>query len=135
LLAELANGSALFRRVKLDGSIDGESDLQWDGKQLAIGSYIHPGRNDQTPILNRFSISDYRATPVGRTVLGKPAHLILQFDIFDKMILVPNWHESPDGFRFNVLRYDYPAGGLPTLTITRHVGLPRGVVISFAASH
>jgi hypothetical protein len=62
-------------------------------------------------------------------VLGKPAYVILQFYIFDRTILVPDW---PSSGKYDILRYKYPAGGSPNLTITKYMTFPRGVVVSLA---
>jgi hypothetical protein len=130
MVAELAKGSKTFVTIKLDRKIDPEQALQWDGKYVAIGSYIYPHSGQPIPVIYRFAVSGTRGTAVGRTLLGKPAYVIFQFYIFDRTILVPDW---PSSGKYDVLRYKYPAGGSPNLTITKYMTFPRGVVVSRVA--
>ncbi len=133
ILVELPKGSHEFARIKLDVAIDNEGNVQWDGRYLAIGAYLKPGKNDTRPVIYRFAINGNQGTKVGTVALGGTAHTILQFYIIGKSVIVPNWYDPKgSGQSYGILYYNYPGGGAPTMELTKHVITPRGVAVSLA---
>lgn len=131
--AELSKGAKKFVIVKLDAVIDSEGGVQWDGKHIAIGAYKPPGGTNATPVIYRFAISGGRGVRVSTTKLGSPAHVTsFQFAITPAAVVVPNWYYVSNR-KYNVLFFDYPKGGAPTMTLTKHVFAPRGATVSFAS--
>jgi len=131
-LDELPKGSSKFVEMALNANIDGGAGIQWDGKDLAIGAYV-PNGSTYTPVIYRFSISGSQGTLVGTTTLGSPAYITaFQFFILNGTLIVPNWYIVSSFEKKNVLFYNYPQGGSPTMTLTKRITEPRGVVVSLA---
>jgi hypothetical protein len=128
-LAELPYTGRAVTNLSLDATIYADGGVQWDGRHLAIFAYNRYFK----PVIYRFAIHGTQGTHVGTTPLGGPASLVFQFFISRGTLIAPDWYGSADQY-YNVLFYKYPAGGAPTLTLN-NVGSPRGVVVSFAASH
>lgn len=129
--AELAKSSKKVTNITLNASIYRDAGVQWDGKHVAVFGY-YPNSSTGQPVIYRFAISGDQGTQVGMTTLGSPAYLIFQFFIVGGTIIAPNWYGQTDG-SYNVLFYNYPAGGPPVTTLTNSVYSPRGVVLSAAS--
>ena len=84
-------------------------------------------------MIYRFVVNGTKGKFVGTTTLGRPAHLALQFYILNRVAIVPNW-DYGSITKYDVLLYNYPAGGSPTMELTKHVSVPRGVTVSVAPS-
>lgn len=125
--AELSKGSHKVININLDTPIYPDGGVQWDGKHVAVFAFDPPKHGD--PVIYQFAINGTEGTKVGTTRLGAPSYLISQFFIFGKNLIAPNWYGRSDQY-FDVLFFNYPAGGTPYMTISKQVYKPRGVVIS-----
>jgi hypothetical protein len=129
-LSELPSGSIHFLDLNADARIYDEGGIQWDKGYLTALSWVPFKGKHRTTELFRFRVTGTAAHKVDATPLDKPADVVLQYFIDGKTLLAPNLYNS--GANTNVLLYDYPAGGHPTLTLTEHITDARGVVISRA---
>jgi hypothetical protein len=129
-LAELPSGKSTLVSIRLNVKIDGSGGIQWDGQFLAVGGYRPPKGTGATPVIYRFAIKKQRGNSKGTVRFGSPAYQVLQFYILTNTVLVPNWYYHDNEQRFNVLTYNYPAGGTPTGTLTKDLAHPRGVIVS-----
>ena len=130
-LAELPKGSRTFVAIKLNASIDPEGGVQWYRKYLAVEAHVPPRGSKYTPVIYQFAIDGTQGQRVGTTILGSPAYKTFQFFISQGTLIMPNW-DKPSVGKVNTLFYKYPAGGTPTMILTKGVASPRGVVVSFA---
>ena len=133
MFAEVPKGGKRFVEVKLDATIDSGGGVQWDGSHIAIGAYIPPKGTQSKPVIYRFAIAGTRGKRVGTTALGSPAYnTSFQFVISHGTVVVPNWYFVSSLESYNVLFYKYPAGGSPTMILSKGVVNPRGAAISRA---
>jgi hypothetical protein len=129
--AELPKGSPRLVDIKLDAIIDSSGGVQWDGKHVAVGAYIPHKRGKSTPVIYQFAIAGTQGQKVGTTILGSPAYVTsFQFFISRGIVIAPNWYYMNGSQKHDVLFYKYPAGGSPTMTLTKDVTDPRGVTLS-----
>ena len=130
-LAELPAGSHKFIGLSVDvPQWDGEAWLQWSGDRLAIVSYKPHARKDHPDIL-QFAISGTHAKVASIVQLDEAA-LINHIFIYEDTLILSNWY-GPGYGKKEVLFYGYPSGGAPTMTLTKDMTGPRGVVVSPAA--
>jgi hypothetical protein len=108
LLAVLPQGSTSFTDLTLNRSIGYPGGVQWDGKNLAI-------EDVSTDTLYRVKVSGSSGSVVGTTHLSARSHLLIQFWIQGRTIVVPygtlNREVKKVGF------WPYPAGGSPAKSI------------------
>lgn len=117
VLAELPKGGRKLVDIQLDAPITQDSNIQWDGKYLAVG--ISRLFGAKKTVIYRFTIINDRGTLVGTTVLGSPAYDMLQFLIVDKTVIVSNAYYVSSEPKSDVLFYNYPAGGAPTGSLAK----------------
>jgi hypothetical protein len=132
-VSELMLGATKFTGINLQGRIDEEASIQWDGEYLTALSYV-PFKANGKPQLVQFHIVNHaRGLRVGQIALGSPAVEIVQYFITKGTAVIPNLRAS-SGQSSTVLLYKYPAGGSPYMTITKRITDARGVVVSYARS-
>ncbi len=88
-----------------------------------------PFANTKHVNIYQFQIMGTKAHKVSATLLQSPAHLVLQYFIDGKAIIVPNLQTSAS----EVLYYKYPEGGVPIATRARNAGA-RAVVVTHVKS-
>ncbi len=118
-LAELPRQAKSLETVNLEGGVSWEGGLQWDGQYLVVGQPVRPE-------IQRYSISGGYGTLVGTTVLSG-AYDALQFILAGKKTIVVNLYYQGYIARWDVLVFNYPAGGSQTLEILDS-GIPVGSV-------
>jgi hypothetical protein len=128
-LSELPSGSNKFVGIQLDAPIYAEGGLQWASKSLTTVSWVPFKGPSRKAAIFRFDVAGTKAHMTGATKLDKPADIVLQYYIDGATLVAPNF--EADGSS-NVLFYDYPAGGAPSLTLTKRIDTARGVVVSAA---
>jgi len=117
-LAELPRRAESLQSVNVQDGLAWNAPLQWDGQYLAIGQ-------DVLPKILRYSVRSGYATYVGSTPLSD-AYDAFQFVIAGKKAIVVNtYYVYFYVERWNVLVYDYPAGGDSTLNML-DTGTPVG---------
>jgi hypothetical protein len=105
-LVELPRRSRTFESIAVSQAIDTPGQVQWDGKDLAIGdSGVAPS------VAYRFSIIGRNATEVGTTTLDGTVS-VRQFWIAGGTLVGPDFTRDAGFWR-------YPAGGAPIKTIAR----------------
>ncbi len=108
LFAVLPAGGTSFTDLALNQSIGYPGGIQWDGKNLAI-------EDVSTDTLYRVKVSGSSGSVVGTTHLSARSHLVVQFWIQGRTIVVPygtlNREVKKVGF------WPYPAGGSPSKSI------------------
>jgi hypothetical protein len=105
-LVELRRRSKSFESIAVSQAIDTPGQVQWDGKDLAIGdSGVAPS------VAYRFSISGSNATEVGMTTFDGTIS-VRQFWIAGGTLVGPDFNRNAGFWR-------YPAGGAPIKTIAR----------------
>lgn len=132
-LAELPKGSRSLVSIRLNATIYASGGVQWHNKYLAVGAHVPPRGSQSTPVIYQFAISGTQGRKVGTTILGGPGYNTFQFFISKGTVIVPNWYYTSIE-KYDVLFYKYPAGGSPTMILSKDIYAPRGVVISQAAS-
>ncbi len=122
-LAELPHGAKSLEAVSLQGGISWDGGLQWDGQYLAVGQLI-------LPQIQRYTISDGYGTYVSSTpLLG--AYEAVQFIIAGRKAIVVNRYYFDRYFtKWDVLVFDYPAGGYETDEIVDASGIVTSVALS-----
>ncbi|MGC9991157.1 MAG: hypothetical protein ABSD52_02000 [Candidatus Cybelea sp.] len=109
-LAELPRLGKSFTPVNLDNGISWAADLQWNGHYLAVGQPVDPN-------ISRYTISAGYGTFVGSTELAG-AYDATQFVIAGtKAIVVNLYYYDRYIARWDVLVFNYPAGGYQTQEI------------------
>ena len=107
-LAELAKGTAKFKDIALDKSIDAIGDIRWDGKYLAVmagsGNWIY-----------RLAITGSSAKIVGRISI-ETARRDDDFWIQANRVIVT--HHPPHSKYPAVGFWHYPAGGQPAKVLS-----------------
>jgi FlaG/FlaF family flagellin (archaellin) len=96
--------------------------IAWDGQYVALG-------DQSSDKIYQFAIAKGQAT-LANTITLDGVVYGGQFAIDGSTLVMPNQTNSGS----NVLFYNYPAGGSPTLTITDGVGYPYAVAISHVGS-
>lgn len=105
-LVELPRRSKTFESIAVSQAIDMPGQVQWDGKDLAIGdSGVAPS------VAYRFSISGSNATEVGMITFDGTIS-VRQFWIAGGTLVGPDFDRNAGFWR-------YPAGGAPIKTIDR----------------
>jgi hypothetical protein len=109
-LAELPRLGNALEPVTLDNGISWAAGLQWNGRYLAVGQPVDPN-------ISRYTISAGYGTFVGSTELSS-AYDATQFVIAgSKAIVVNLYYVDRYIARWDVLVFDYSAGGYPTQEI------------------
>lgn len=117
-LAELPRRAQSFRGVNVQYGLPWAAPLQWDGEYLAVGQ-------DVLPQIVRYTIGNGYGTYVGSTPLSD-AYDANDFVIVGKKAIVVNtYYVYFYVERWNVLVYDFPAGGDSTLNML-DTGTPVG---------
>jgi len=101
---DLTKGSKTMTDVTLNQSITFPGGVQWDGKYVAVG-------DQQASVIYQFTIKKSTGTEEGRTAFTGASDII-QFWIDGSTVI------APDAGKASVELFPYPAGGLPTQTIT-----------------
>jgi hypothetical protein len=120
-LAQLPSGRSTFKGITLNQSIGFPGDIQWTGKDLAVG--------DQNPYSNeiyQFKISGTKGKKIGATPLSGP-YDVVWFWIQGSSVMANGDNESETNM---VDIWNYPAGGSATQTITKNVSYPEGITVS-----
>jgi hypothetical protein len=108
LFAVLPKGGASFTDVGLNHNIGYPGGVQWDGKDVAVEDVA-------SDTVYRVKVSGSSGTVVGSSHLNVRSHLVVQFWIAGRTLIVPygllNRRVKKVGF------WPYPAGGSPTKTI------------------
>jgi hypothetical protein len=105
-LVELRRRSKTLESIAISQAIDTPGQVQWDGKDLAIGdSGVAPS------VTYRFSISGSNATEIGMTTLDGTIS-VRQFWIAGGTLVGPDFNRNAGFWR-------YPSGGAPIKTIAR----------------
>jgi hypothetical protein len=111
-LVELARNGERFREVEWGGARPPRlGAIQWDGEYLAIAS---------DAAIFRYTVSGYRASPAGKTLLESAASGG-RFNIYKGKIVVPEAH--------SVALLRYPGGGSP-VGLIKDAGDVRAVTVS-----
>lgn len=122
--AELPKGHHRLKSIRLDEYIGWPGGVLWDGKYMDVG-------DQNTPVVYQFVIQGDAGTTAGSTSLGgSDVEGVGDFFILGSTLIAPNLCKG--SCTGNVLFYNYPAGGLPTNTITKGVRYPHGLVVSKA---
>lgn len=125
-LAELPRGGASLQAVDIQGGISWEAGLQWRGHYLAVMQPVDPR-------IWRYAISDGYGKTLGSTPLTD-AYDVVQFIIAGKKAIVTNlYYYDRYITRWDVLVYDYPAGGHSTQEILESSTPVGSVALSVAA--
>jgi hypothetical protein len=99
-----------FTNIKVNQTIGFPGNLQWAGKNLAIGTAAAPN------LIYHVAVTGSKGTVVSKTVLDGPVTAIeVQFWIQDHAIAVPYGTQSDDIYEVGL--WKYPAGGKPAKTI------------------
>jgi hypothetical protein len=106
-LAELARRGRSLKAVTLQGGVPWMGGLQWDGQYLAVGQPIRP-------TIWQYAIGGRFGTATGSTPLTD-AYQARQFIVAGhKAIVVNQYYYDRYIVRWDVLVYNYPAGGSAT---------------------
>lgn len=108
-LAELRKGAAALTPIAFDQKIVQPTNIQWDGKYLAVGD----GGGllgTSNPAIYHVKVAHSTGKVVGVTSLTGTAG-VFQFFIEGKTFIGPNLGNE------NVMFWKYPAGGMPTKSI------------------
>lgn len=117
-LVELPRGSHSLVDLTVNAPISGAGQMQWDGKNLAVGD------DRATPsVIYQFSVNGSTATSVGSTTLNATKS-VRQFWIEGSRVIGPDFDAA-------VGVWKYPAGGYPVKTISSVRGY--GAAVSLAA--
>lgn len=128
LLGELPKGQGAIKIVTLSHTPEGEGDVQWDGKYVAVSS---PGEN----AILQFKIKGKIGKEIGETVLNN-GNGVEQFsfpNIYDQSgqaTRIIGENRASD----ETLEWPYPGGGPPDLTIQTKYTVPVSAVVSVASS-
>jgi hypothetical protein len=119
-LAELPRQAKSLEAVSLEGGVSWEGGLQWDGRYLAVGQPVDPQ-------IQRYSMSGGYGRLVGTTALSGAYDAVGFILVGKKTIVVNLYYVDQYVARWNVLVYNYPAGGSQTQQILDS-GTPVGSV-------
>ncbi len=109
-LTELLRGRAAFDRVRVTAQLGLPGDLQWDGKDLAIGDYSSPGVIYRLHVFPSKKRSQLEATIALAGPVRQPPDGV-QFWLQDGVLIMP----FGDQKRVNKIgMWSYPAGGTST---------------------
>lgn len=125
IFGEIPRGATSMETINLNYEIGWLSNLQWDGKYLAVGQGVNP-------YIFQFQINGTSGTRVGSTPLTD-ATWLEQFVLAGKHLIAVNifFHDRYE-YEWDVLLYDYPWGGYPTGEIAYNIG--GGAISSIALS-
>ncbi len=132
VLQELPYGSQTLQNISVNAPINPfGSGIQWDGKDLAIGSPPYPHTHQPVRIY-RVHVSGSSGTVVGKADLKKAdTNLDQGFFALDQGKIV-----QPAGRRADsIYLYKYPKGGLPIDIFNQHEQFYFSMAISHASSH
>lgn len=109
-LAELPRGAKSFKPVNVEYGMPWKGGLQWDGQYLVVGEPIRPH-------ILRYTMIDRYGVYAGSTTLTD-AYNAFQFILAGKKAIVTNeYYYDRYIARWDVLVFDYPAGGEDTQQI------------------
>jgi len=111
-----------LRQIILPVTLGFPGGIAWDGQYVVLG-------DQSSDKIYQFTIANQQATLANTITLDGVAYNG-QFAIDGSTLVMPNQTNSTS----NVLFYNYPAGGSPTLTITDGVFYPHAVAISHVGS-
>lgn len=126
LFAKLPRAGNTFTTIELNQYIGWPGGVQWHNKYVAIG-------DQNSPAIYEFAVTGSRGRRVGKTLLGRDAADVSQFFIQDTTLIAPNEYFKDNDTCWDILYYNYPAGGKATKKITKGL-FPRGVAVSLAQS-
>ncbi len=106
--ALLPQGGTSFVTFSVNQHIGYPGGIQWDGRAVAI-------EDVSTDTLYRVKVSGSTGTVVGSSQLNARSHLVVQFWIQGRTIIVPYGVSNRDVKKVGF--WPYPAGGSPTSTI------------------
>lgn len=138
ILDELPKSSTNVDTITFDRAI-GAPDawpgaIQWQRSYFAIGSSDDSDAHE--PAIYQVRIKDFRGSVVGKTVLGGSTDPHGgQFWIQGKTVIAPSYHNFHVFVDSRLRFYNYPDGGAPTKTLSRHFAMPYGVAISIATAN
>jgi hypothetical protein len=112
-LAELTRRGSAFSSVTLNRKIRFGTQLEWDGRDLAI-------ETRENPEIYRVRVSGSTGKVVGTTQLTGVGNRATQSWIANGTIAVPTGPRSKRAIE--IILWNYPAGGNPTKTITGFIG-------------
>lgn len=115
IFGEIPRGAASMETINLNYEIGWLSNLQWDGKYLAVGQGVKP-------YIFQFEINGTSGTRVGSTPLSD-ATWLEQFVLAGKHVVAVNifFHDRYE-YEWDVLVYNYPQGGYSTEEIAYAIG-------------
>jgi hypothetical protein len=122
--AELPKGGSKLVTITLNQKIGSPGGVQWDGQHVVVGDITNA-------TVYAFAISGSQGVLAGQTHFNG-AKEVVQTWIEGQRIIAP---DSVIVGGAKVLIYDYPAGGSPVKTISKHVLEPQGAVISKAPAN
>jgi hypothetical protein len=118
VLAELAQGSRKFKRVKLNDALGTPGNVQWDGTYITVGDVT-------ANAIHRYTVTDYDGTEAG----------VVQFDsdtamgqtwIFNGVVFIPDQARKNVG---TLRAAQYPRGGFAG-PVRPGLRMPYGVTVS-----
>ncbi len=99
-----------FTNIKVNQTIGFPGNLQWDGKNLAIGTAATPN------LIYHVAVAGSKGTVVSKTVLDGPVTAVeVQFWIQDRTIATP--YGTQNDAIYEVGLWKYPTGGKPAKVI------------------
>jgi hypothetical protein len=116
LLAELPFRSETFKMIQLERAIGAFGGVQWDGRHLAVGTFVS---------VYQIDVSGSSGRVVGVTPLSGSKG-IFQFWIQGMTLIGPDLYADDVGF------WNYPLGGESTKTIPYLFSTPFGSTVSLA---
>ncbi|HEY2475486.1 MAG TPA: hypothetical protein VGI19_11875 [Candidatus Cybelea sp.] len=122
-LAELSKGAKALAPVTLQGGVSWDGALQWDGRYLAVGQPIRPA-------IQRYAIRARHGKLLGTTPLTS-AYDAGQFIIIgNKAVVVNEYFYDIYFYRWDLLLFNYPAGGYDTSVIENSGSQTTSVALS-----
>lgn len=122
-LAELPRNGASLLTVSLDYNSGWLAGVRWDGQYLAVGQSVLPS-------ILRYKIADGGGTYVGRTPLTDSYAEQNFIIVGDQAIVVNLYYYDTYLSKYQVLVYDYPAGGNSTNLIMDSIAPVTSVALS-----
>ncbi len=124
VFAELPKSGAKLVTITLNQKIGSPGGVQWDGQHVVVGDI-------GSATVYAFAISGNQGILTGETHFTG-AKSVTKSWIEGQRIIAP---DSVGGPGDKVLIYDYPAGGSPVKTISKHLLEPQGATISKAPAN
>jgi hypothetical protein len=117
--AELARGKTSLTDITVNGKIEGPTNIQWDGSDVAFLGGVHSGANAH-PLISRVSVSGSTATIVGKAKLQGTTHFAgYGFSIVGSTVVTTVGGGAKNGWQLGL--WNYPEGGRPKTVI--HTGM------------